>query len=238
MAAACFRKPAPSEQAVLNRVAVTLLGDDPAQRTRFDSLIETEHYLKNSRLVGEQLRYVAHVEGEWLALLSWSAAAYHLGPRDEWIGWSNEQRRRRLRLLANNSRFLILRGVDCPNLATRVLALNLVRLSADWAHAYAHPILAVESFVDSQLFRGTCYKAQGWSLLGQTRGPPRRGLLRRARAPQTVVGARTRAEDCATLRAALLPPALQAVADQLLPRPERRRVPRTERPNGGYTRRP
>jgi len=68
-----FRKPAPSEQAVLNRVEVTLLGADPAQRARFDTLIETEHYLKNSRLVGEQLRYVAHVEGEWVALLSWSA---------------------------------------------------------------------------------------------------------------------------------------------------------------------
>ena len=86
MATGCFRKPAPSEQAVLNRVAVTLLGDDRAQRTRFDTLIETEHYLKNSRLVGEQLRYVAHVDGTWLALLSWSAAAYHLEPRDELAG--------------------------------------------------------------------------------------------------------------------------------------------------------
>jgi len=95
-------------------------------------LIQTEHYLKSSRLVGEQLRYVAHFDGEWVALLSWSAASYHLGARDEWIGWSNEQRRRRLRLLANNSRFLILAGVDCPNLATRVLALNTARLSADW----------------------------------------------------------------------------------------------------------
>jgi len=222
MATACFRKPLPSEQAVLNRVAVTLLGDDPAQRTRFDSLIETEHYLKNSRLVGEQLRYVAHVEGEWLALLSWSAAAYHLGPRDEWIGWSNEQRRRRLRLLANNSRFLILRGVDCPNLATRVLALNLVRLSADWAHAYAHPILAVESFVDSQLFRGTCYKAQGWSLLGQTRGHGRHAedyYVEHQRPKQLWV--RELAPGAgAILRAPVLPPALQTVAAEVLPRPE------------------
>ena len=207
---------------MLNRVAVTLLGDDPAQRQRFDTLIETEHYLKSSRLVGEQLRYVAHVDGEWVALLSWSAAAYHVAPRDAWIGWSNEQRRRRLRLLANNSRFLILRGVACPNLATRVLALNLARLSADWEHAYAHPILAVESFVDSQLFRGTCYQAQGWSLLGQTRGHGRHAddyYVEHDRPKQLWV--RALAPDAgATLRAAVLPPALQAVADQVLPRPE------------------
>ena len=207
---------------MLNRVTVTLLGDDPAQRTRFDSLIETEHYLKNSRLVGEQLRYVAHVEGEWLALLGWSGAAYHLAPRDEWMAWSNEQRRRRLRLLANNSRFLILRGVDCPNLATRVLALNLARLSTDWEHAYAHPILAVESFVDSQLFRGTCYKAQGWSLLGQTRGHGRHAedyYVEHQRPKQLWV--RELAPDArATLHAPVLPPALQAVEAQVLPRPE------------------
>ena len=222
MATACFRKPAPSEQAVLNRVAVTPLGDDPAQRTRFDSLIETQHYLKSSRLVGEQLRYVAHVDGEWLALLGWSAVAYHLAPRDAWIGWSDEQRRRRLRLLANNSRFLILSGVDCPNLATRVLALNLARLSADWEQAYGHPVLAVESFVDSQLFRGTCYKAQGWSLLGQTRGHGRHAedYYVEHQRPKQVWVRELAPGACATLRASVLPPALQAVEAQVLPRPE------------------
>lgn len=217
-----FRKPAPSEQAMLNRVQVTLLGDDPAQRARFDSLIETEHYLKNSRLVGEQLRYVAHVEGEWVALLSWSAASYHLEARDTWIGWSNEQRRRRLRLLANNSRFLILPGVDCPNLASRVLALNTARLSADWEHAYAHPVLAVESFVDGQLFRGTCYKAQGWSLLGQTRGHARQAqdyYVEHKRPKQLWV--RTLAPgSVATLCAPVLPAPLQAVEAEVLPRTE------------------
>jgi len=217
-----FRKPAPSEQAMLNRVEVTLLGDDPAQRARFDLLIQTEHYLKSSRLVGEQLRYVAHFDGEWVALLSWSAASYHLGARDEWIGWSNEQRRRRLRLLANNSRFLILPGVDCPNLATRVLALNTARLSADWEHVYAHPIVAVESFVDGQLFRGTCYKAQGWSLLGQTRGHGRHAqdyYVEHQRPKQLWV--RALAPDAAaTLRAPVLPSALQPVEAEVPPRPE------------------
>ncbi len=165
-----FRKPAPSEQAILNRVEVILLGEDEALGARYDALMEAHHYLRNSRLVGERLRYVAVFDGQWLAFVSLSAAAYHLKDRDELIGWSETDRRRRLALLANNSRYAILPGVDCPNLATRVLALNLARLSADWERAYAHPILMVESFVDSQLFRGTCYKAQGWTLLGQTQG--------------------------------------------------------------------
>ncbi|MGI8603406.1 MAG: Druantia anti-phage system protein DruA [Verrucomicrobiales bacterium] len=78
------------------------------------------------------MRYVAEVEGQWLALLAWSAASYQLAPREAWIGWSVAQKRRRLALVANNSRFLILPGVDCPNLASRVLGLCLARLSADW----------------------------------------------------------------------------------------------------------
>jgi len=216
----CFRKPAPSEQAILNRVEVILLGEDEALGARYDALMEAHHYLRNSRLVGERLRYVAVFDGQWLALVSWSAAAYHLKDRDEWIGWSETDRRRRLALLANNSRYAILPGVDCPNLATRVLALNLARLSADWERAYAHPILMVESFVDSQLFRGTCYKAQGWTLLGQTQGFGRHAedyYTEHERPKQLWV--RELASDArATLRAAELPLALQAVEQKVLPR--------------------
>ena len=124
-----------------NRVEVTLLGDDPALCARFDTLIKTEPCLKNNQLVSEQLRYVTHVEGERVALLSRSAAAYHLEARDVWIDWSNEPRRRRL--LSNNSRSRILLGVDCPNLATRVLALNTARLNA----VLPAPLQAVEAKV-------------------------------------------------------------------------------------------
>jgi hypothetical protein len=220
MRRACFRKPTPSEQALLNRVEVILLEADEAARARFDAAITAHHYLKSSRLVGEQLRYVAHVDGQWVALLSWSAAAYHLKDREAWLGWSDEQRRRRLALVANNSRFLILPGVDCPNLATRVLALNTARLSADWEHAYGHPIVAVESFVDRQLFRGTCYKAQGWTLLGQTRGFGRQAedyYTAHERPKQLWVRA-LQANAVATLRAAVLPVSLQAVEQKVIPR--------------------
>jgi hypothetical protein len=222
MPTACFRKPAPSEQAVLNRVEVTLLGEDEAARARFDALIVAHHYLKSSRLVGERLRYVAQFDGQWVALVSWSAAAYHLKDREDWLGWSDEQRRRRLALVANNSRFLILPGVDCPNLASRVLALNAARLSADWERVYGHPILAVESFVDRQLFRGTCYKAQGWTLLGQTRGFGRQAedyYTAHERPKQLWVRA-LQTNGVETLRAEVLPASLQAVEQKVMPRSE------------------
>lgn len=157
----------PDEQAVLDHVEVRLI--TPEEKARWDDLIASRHYLKNGHLVGEQLRYVAQLNGQWLALLGWSAAAYHLKGRDTWIGWSKEQRRRRLHFIANNARFLLLTEAgQLPNLATRVLALCCQRLSQDWLAAYGHPILAVESFVDAQLFRGTAYKAAGWQALGAT----------------------------------------------------------------------
>jgi hypothetical protein len=104
-------------------------------------------------------------------LLGWSAASYHIRARDQWIGWTENQRRSRLSLVANNARFCLLSAAGkYPNLASRVLALNTARLSADWQEAYGHPILLVESFVDTQLFRGTAYKASGWRALGCSSG--------------------------------------------------------------------
>jgi len=107
-------------------------------------------------MVGEQLRYVAEYRGQWMALIGWSAGAYHLKGRDGWIGWDANQRRARLHLMANNARFCRLgpKG-QYPNLASRALALNLERLSADWQAKYGHPIVVVESFVDEEWFRGT-----------------------------------------------------------------------------------
>lgn len=151
-------------------VGVTVRIIHKAEQERFDALLEAEHYLHSAELVGEQLRYVAEYEGHWVGLLAWSAAAYNLKGRESWIGWSRPQKRRRLSLVANNSRFLIRTERPAPNLASRVMKLCLDRLSADWEQKYGHPILVVESFVDSELFRGTCYKASGWTLLGQTQG--------------------------------------------------------------------
>jgi hypothetical protein len=156
------------EQALLDGVNVRLIRKD--ERERFDRLIVEEHYLHSVELVGEQLRYVAEYDGEWVALLAWSAAAFNLKDREAWIGWSLRQKQRRLTLVVNNSRFLIPENRHVPNLASRAMRLCLERLSSDWQQMYGHEVLIAESFVDSQLFRGTCYKAGGWTLLGQTQG--------------------------------------------------------------------
>lgn len=164
------KPPAPptvAEQDVLRGMTVRLI--QPEERARFDELLVREHYLHSATLVGEQLRYVVEDRGRWLALLAWSAAAYHLKDREVWLGWTPAQRARRLPLVANNSRFWILRDAHYPNLATRAMKLCLARLSADWQQAYGHAILAVESFVD-QTMRGTCYRAGNWQLLGLTQG--------------------------------------------------------------------
>jgi hypothetical protein len=162
------RMPRESEQHLLDGVSVRLISE--GERAGYDQLLDEQHYLKSGQLVGEQLRYVAECEGQWLALLSWSAGSYHLADRDAWIGWSDEQRRCRLPFVVNNSRFLILAGVECANLSSRVMKLCLQRLSSDWASKYAHELLVAESFVDPELFRGTAYEVSGWQRLGKTKG--------------------------------------------------------------------
>jgi Druantia protein DruA/DDE_Tnp_1-associated/Transposase DDE domain len=164
-----FRITDPIESAFLAQVELRRVL--PHETARCQQAVRENHYLQSADLVGEQLWYVAEAQGQWLALLGWSAAAYHLKGRDAWIGWNETQRRARLSLLANNARFCLLTPAGAhPNLASYVMGQNLQRLSQDWQEAYGHPILAVESFVDTQLFRGTSYKATGWQAVGCTAG--------------------------------------------------------------------
>ena len=158
-----------NEQAVLDHLQVRVV-TLPKDKKRCDELIVEHHYLKDATLVGEQLRYVATYKGQWLALATWSGAAFHLKDRDEFIGWDVEQCRRRRPLLANNSRLLVLPGCHYPNLISRFMKLMLGRLSADWWAQWGHPLAMVESFVDPQLYTGTAYKVSGWSHLGKTAG--------------------------------------------------------------------
>jgi hypothetical protein len=140
------------------------------ERPLWDQLMRQYHYLGFRSLVGESLRYVALVNGQWVAVLGWSAAALTCKVRDRWIGWLPWLQHQRLALVANNSRFLILPTVHIPNLASRVLAYNVKRLSEDWQRRYGHPIWLAETFVDPRYFEGTCYKAAGWIFLGTTQG--------------------------------------------------------------------
>lgn len=158
-----------ADGAVLARVSVREI--HPSEERRWNKLIEEKHYLKSARLVGRQMRQVAVLDGQWVALVGWSDAAYHLKWREEWIGWDLAQQKRRRKFVVQNSRYLLLveRG-EYPNLASRVLSLCCERLVEDWERRYGYRPLAAESFVDPELFRGSCYRAAGWDVLGPTKG--------------------------------------------------------------------
>lgn len=140
------------------------------ERCRWIDLMDTHHYLGFRHLVGSHVCYVALLRGEWVALLSWSFAAMKCGVRDRWIGWDELLKWKRLKHVLNNTRFLILPGICIRNMASKILSLNLKRLSSDWEKSYGYPVILAETFVDPSRFQGTCYKAQGWMELGVTQG--------------------------------------------------------------------
>ena len=141
-------------------------GDEPL----FNSLMEQHHYLKYEQPVGEHAKYLAWAQGRPIACLAWSSAPRHLSSRDRYIGWNAEARRRNIRFIAYNTRFLILPWVCVPHLASHLLGRMAAILSDDWQRMYSHPIYFVETFIDPGRFRGTCYRAANWQLLGLTTG--------------------------------------------------------------------
>ena len=154
----------------LAEVQIQLLSTS-REKARARRCLTKHHYLGDVRAVGEQLFYaITNGRGDWLGVLVFCAASRRLRARDRWINWSEEQRRRRLPLLVNNCRFLLLPNKTFPNLGSRSLRLTLDRLSADWQARYGHPVVLVETFVDPAQFCGTVYTANGWQELGQTDG--------------------------------------------------------------------
>lgn len=249
MAKSKRRKLSADEQHVLDHLQVRLL-TSPKDKARCDQLIVEHHYLEDATLVGEQLRYVATYKGQWLALATWSGAAFHLKDRDEFIGWDFEQCRRRRSLLANNSRLLVLPECHYPNLISRFMKLMLGRLSADWLECWGHPLALVETFVDPQLYQGTAYKVSGWSHLGKTAGWKRDAadFYTKHDAPKQIWVRELVKKACVKLRAAQLPPEWAMVEAQAGPRCEhtvkeihslkeslRRQLPEFRRPQAlGY----
>ena len=136
----------------------------------FNSLMDRYHYLGYAQPVGEHLKYIVYAQGRPIACLAWSSAPRHLGPRDRFIGWSAEARRKNIRFLAYNTRFLILPFVRVEHLASHILGRMAKLLPEDWNRAYGHPIHYLETFVDPGRFRGTCYRAANWKFLGLTTG--------------------------------------------------------------------
>jgi len=136
----------------------------------FNSLMDEHHYPGYEQPVGEHLKYVVWNHGRPIACLAWSSAVRHLGCRDRFIGWSKEARRRNIGFIAYNTRFLIMPWVKVPHLASHILGRIAQAMSADWQALYTHPIYFLETFVDPERFRGTCYRAANWMLLGETTG--------------------------------------------------------------------
>jgi len=144
--------------------------------SRWNSYIQSYHYLGLKWLGGKSLRYVGLLNGEWVALIGWGSAAKNCGVREKHIGWSGAKKYKRLCFIANNVRFLILPWVSQKNLASKVLSLNLKRLSRDFEWVYGHPVYLAETFVDESRYKGTCYKASNWRYVGYTEGYSRSNI--------------------------------------------------------------
>jgi len=148
---------------------------NPSESYLWDYLVHHYHYLGRPSLVGEHLRYLAFLNGQVVACMGWASAAFKVEDRDRFIGWDVPTRHKHLCFIANNVRFLILPWVHIKHLASKVLALNLRRLSDDWQTIYGHSLYLAETFVDLSRFQGTCYQASNWIYVGLTKGSAKRG---------------------------------------------------------------
>jgi len=170
----CDRAPIEGVLTDLQPLRIEPLSEGHSDLGLFRFLLQRHHYLGLRNCVGENLKYLARDRhGRPLACLLFGAVAWKAKARDEWIGWTPEQRERTLPLLANNTRFLVLPWVRVPHLASHLLGAVARRLDADWRLKYGHGIELLETFVDRERFRGTCYRAAGWSPVGATTGRSR-----------------------------------------------------------------
>lgn len=188
----------------LGSVEVRPIRADEARR--WVESVQRHHYLGYRGIAGKALRYVATLEGEWVALLGWGSAAFRCRARDQYIGWDEQTREKRLHLVANNVRFLVLPGVEVKNLASKVLSLNLRRLAGDYQKIHGYPVVLAETFVDISRYRGTCYRAANWRYVGLTRGYAKHGRSWRHHGqPKAVYVYPLRSDGCELLRGTLLP---------------------------------
>ena len=141
----------------------------------YNSLIHQHHYLGYRQIVGNHLKYIAFINQRPVACLGWGSAAWKVKSRDNFVGWNTNSRRDNLHFIANNTRFLILPWISVKCLASKILALNARKISDDWLNTYHFPLYLLETFVEKDRFKGTCYKAANWILTGQTKGTAKKG---------------------------------------------------------------
>ncbi|MDI6881054.1 MAG: DUF4338 domain-containing protein [Desulfitobacteriaceae bacterium] len=143
---------------------------------RWRSYVNQYHMLGDKWVFGSRLQYFVKSGDKELGCLQFSASAWSLADRDQWIGWTQEDRKVRLHLIVNNSRFLIFPGVHIRNLASKALSLAVKQIQQDWLREYCYAPVLLETFVDTEHFKGTCYKASNWIYLGETKGSGRSGV--------------------------------------------------------------
>lgn len=141
----------------------------------WNRIIHSYHYQGYRVIVGKLLKYIAYIRNRPVACLGWGSAAWSIKARDIWIGWSKEVKDKNLCGIVNNIRFLILPWVKIKYLASYLLSLSVRRLPNDWLKRYGDPIYLLETFVEKERFKGTCYKAANWVYIGQTKGSAKRG---------------------------------------------------------------
>jgi len=170
--ASAQRRPPSIRPRSIDRASLTLVtGSGNAKQERlWNEYVERYHYLGYGVPLGPHLKYFVSVQQEPIACLAFSGAAWRVHARERWIGWSDEQRRRNLSYVVNNTRFLIFPWIEIPNLASRLLSLAAKRLPDDWHARYAYRPLLLETFVHTERYPGTCYRAANWTLVGHTKG--------------------------------------------------------------------
>lgn len=150
----------------------------------FNGLLSRYHYLGFKTTVGENIKYLIRDKYQRpLACLLFGSAAWKTQPRDRFIGWSDAVRKKNVNSITNNTRFLILPWVRVPHLASHILGAVSRRIQDDWIKKYARPVYLLETFVDTERFKGTCYKAANWILVGQTQGRTRNDRYRDIQQP-------------------------------------------------------
>lgn len=163
----------------LGKIELVVVNGNKVLSRQWRAMMQAHHPLGDGPLCGAQLRYLINSEQGIVGGLSFSAAAWRLGVRDEWIGWSEGTRAARLSMIVGNSRLLILPSVQVAHLASHVLGLATRQLAGDWQRHYGYQPVLVETFVDSSRYRGTCYRAANWTELGKTQGRGRQDRARR-----------------------------------------------------------
>ena len=158
----------------LRPLRVSIVGPGSEDLRLFNCLLSRYHYLGHRNTVGENIRYlVRDCTGRPVGCALFGSAAWKCAARDAWIGWDHGRREANLGFLTNNTRFLVLPWVTVPHLASHLLATLVRRVRADWQVKYGHPVHALETFVESDRFKGTCYRAANWLRLGSTQGRTR-----------------------------------------------------------------